>query len=127
MLLIWIIRLIHYLVVAFFVLAPFTNDQRILTLHLIGVPFLLLHWVTNQSTCALTEVEKFISGKAHDEETFIGSIVAPVYKFQSPENCDMVLWLALVLLWLYTFHKVRKDDFSLLRAAIRQMFDTLRF
>lgn len=127
MFLIWFIRLIHYLVVAFFVLAPFTNDQRILTLHLIGVPFLLMHWVTNQSTCALTEIEKFLCGKVQDEDTFIGSIVAPVYKFQSRENCDIVLWSALILLWLYTLQKVRKDDFSLLRAAIRQMFDTLRF
>ena len=127
MLLIWFIRLIHYLVVAFFVLAPFTDDQRILTFHFIAVPFLILHWITNQSTCALTEIEKFLSGKVHDEETFIGSIVAPVYKFQSPENFDMVLWLVLILLWLYTLQKVRKDDFSLLRGAFKQMFETLRF
>ena len=124
---IWFIRLIHYLVVAFFVLAPFTDDQRILSLHFIGVPFLMLHWITNQSTCALTEMEKFLSGKVHDEETFIGSIVAPVYKFQSPENLDIVLWIALIFLWLYTLQKVRRDDFRLLRGAIKQMLDSLRF
>ena len=114
------------MVVAFFALAPFTDDQRILTLHLIGVPFLMLHWITNQSTCALTEIEKYLSGKEHDEETFIGSIVAPVYKFQSPENMDMVLWVVLIFLWLYTLQKVRKDGFRLLRGAINQMLEALR-
>lgn len=126
MFLAWFVRCIHYLVVLFFVLAPFSEDQRILSLHLIGVPFLMLHWVTNQSTCALTEIEKYLSGKVDDEETFIGSIVSPVYKFQSRENLDIVLCLTLICLWLYTLHKVRKDNFSLLRGSFAQFLETLK-
>jgi len=126
MFLVWFIRFVHYLVVAFFLLAPFTNDQRILTMHLIGVPFLMLHWITNQSTCALTEIEKYLSGKEFDEETFIGSIVAPVYKFQSLENLDIILWLTLIFLWVYTLHKVRRDNFSHLRDVFNQFLSVLK-
>lgn len=126
MLLIWFVRLVHYLVVAFFLLAPFSDDQRILTMHLIGVPFLMLHWITNQSTCALTEIEKYLSGKEFDEETFIGSIVAPVYKFQSRDNLDIVLWVTLIFLWIFTLQKVRKDNYSHLRGVVNEFLRVLK-
>lgn len=123
MLLAWLIRIIHYLVVAFFVIVPFTNDQRLLSVHFIGVPFLILHWLTNQSTCALTEMEKFLTGKVDDGETFIGKIVGPVYKFQSLESADTFVWVVLVLLWLFTLYKLKRDNFSHLRDVFSHFKD----
>ncbi len=122
----WIIRSIHALVVAFFLLAPFSDNQQILTLHLILVPFLLLHWVTNQSVCALTELEKLLCGKENDCETFMGQIMGPIYTFQTPENEDAFIWFALIVLWLFTLYKVKKDDFSWLRMMFSNMRETLR-
>lgn len=122
----WFIRIIHYLVVAFFVIAPFTNDQRLLSIHFIGVPFLMLHWITNQSTCALTEMEKFLTGKTDDDDTFIGKIVGPVYKFQSPESADTFVWGVLVLLWLFTLYKLKRDNFSHFRDMVSHFKETLR-
>lgn len=121
----WVIRLIHALVVAFFVLAPFTNNQQILTMHLILVPFLLLHWVTNQSVCALTELEKILCGKQHDCETFMGKIMGPIYTFQTPENEDAFVWYGLIALWLFTLYKVRQDNFSWIRAMFSHLRETL--
>jgi hypothetical protein len=95
-------------------------------MHLIGVPFLMLHWITNQSTCALTEIEKYLSGKEFDEETFIGSIVAPVYKFQSRDNLDIVLWVTLIFLWIFTLQKVRKDNYSHLRGVVNEFLRVLK-
>jgi hypothetical protein len=129
MLAVWLIRIIHYLVVAFFVIVPFTNDQRLLSIHFIGVPFLMLHWVTNQSTCALTEMEKYLTGKTDDDDTFIGKIVGPVYKFQSPQDADTFVWVVLVLLWLFTLYKLKRDNFSHLREMVShfgEMFTRLQ-
>ena len=65
----WIIRAVHLAVVLFFVFAPFSSSESVLTLHLVMTPFLILHWVTNQSVCALTEFEKFVTGKSDDTHT----------------------------------------------------------
>lgn len=119
---VWIVRFIHLLVVAFFLLAPFSSDQRILSIHFVAVPFLILHWITNQSVCALTEMEKFLTGKTDDMETFIGGIVAPVYKFQSRGQEDMFIWSTLILLWLFTLYKLKQDNFS----HFREVFTSLR-
>jgi hypothetical protein len=122
----WLIRVIHYMIVLFFVLAPFSNNQQILILHFILVPFLMLHWVTNQSACALTEMEKFLTGKTEDHETFIGKIVGPVYKFQSCEEQNMFVWGALILLWLFTLYKLRRSNFQALRDTFTLLRETLR-
>jgi hypothetical protein len=122
----WVIRLIHAFVVAFFIFAPFTNNQRILTMHLLLVPFLLLHWYTNQSVCALTEMEKILTGKQDDCETFMGKIMGPIYTFQTPENEDAFVWIVLILLWLITLYKVRQDNFLWLRASFSHLKETLR-
>lgn len=122
----WIIRVIHYLIVLFFILAPFSDSEFILTLHFILVPFLMLHWVTNQSACALTELEKFLTGKTEDDDTFIGKIVGPVYKFQSCEEQNMFVWSVLILLWLFTLYKLRRTKFQFMRQTAARLRETLR-
>lgn len=123
--LVWVIRLIHALVVAFFVFAPFTNNQRILSMHLILVPFLLLHWYTNQSVCALTEMEKILTGKKDDCDTFMGKIMGPIYTFQTHESEDAFVWIVLILLWVITLYKVHQDNFVWLRATLSHLRETL--
>lgn len=123
---IWLIKVIHYMIVLFFILAPFSNSELILSLHLIMVPFLMLHWVTNQSACALTELEKFLTGKTEDHDTFIGKIVGPVYKFQSCEEQNMFVWGVLILLWLLTLYKLRRSNFQFMRNTFTHLRETLR-
>jgi hypothetical protein len=122
----WFIRAIHATVVAFFLLAPFSDNQQILTLHLLLVPFLLLHWITNQSVCALTELEKMLCGKEDDCETFMGKIMGPIYTFQTPENEDAFVWCVLIGLWFITLYKVKQDDFSHIRDVLTRLRETLR-
>lgn len=95
-------------------------------MHLLLVPFLLLHWYTNQSVCALTEMEKILTGKLDDCETFMGKIMGPIYTFQTPENEDAFVWGVLILLWLFTLYKVRQDNFLWLRQAFTHLMETLR-
>ena len=122
----WFIRAVHLAVVLFFVFAPFSSNESVLTLHLVMTPFLLLHWVTNQSVCALTEFEKFVTGKSDDTHTFIGQIMVPIYTFQSPQNETIFVWGTLVVLWLITLYKLQKRGFKELRTSFTRLRETLR-
>lgn len=119
-----IISVIHYLIFLFLVLTPFFGNDYFLTIHLLVVPFIMLHWVTNQSVCALTEMEKLITGKTCDDDTFIGKIVGPVYKFKTQKEENLFVWTSMTTLWFITFIRLQKTDFAHLRAdiaAIREM------
>ena len=70
-----LIRIIHWALILFLLIIPFVGSEYFLTIHLIILPFIVLHWVTNQSVCALTEIEKFMTGKENDYETFFGQIM----------------------------------------------------
>jgi hypothetical protein len=48
-----------------------------------AIPLLLLHWKLNNDTCLLTEIEKVITRKKHNNNTFIGSILGPIYEPKS--------------------------------------------
>ena len=96
-----IVRLLHGLLVLFMIVAPFTNNCEWVFIHSIGVPFLYIHWVLNNDTCALTEVEKILTGKKSNTDTFIGSVVSPVYKLDSGE-----IKMITLLLWSISLSKV---------------------
>ena len=73
-----IIRLLHFLVIGFFIISPFRDNLQILLIHFISVPFLYLHWVTNNDTCALTLAEKYLRN-VDDNHSFIYNVIAPFY------------------------------------------------
>jgi len=102
----WIINILHFILLVFILGTPFTCDVHMLTMHLIIVPFILLHWLVNQSVCALTELEKFVTGKTCDDETFFGRLVGPIYKFNTIEDENTFLWTGMIGLWLISFIKM---------------------
>jgi hypothetical protein len=73
-----LIKIIHYLFVFFMVATPFFGSEILLTQHFIICPFLILHWITNNDTCALTIIESKIRG-VKDDETFMGNLIKPIY------------------------------------------------
>jgi hypothetical protein len=87
----------------------------------------MLHWATNQSVCALTEMEKIITGKTCDEDTFIGKIVGPIYKFKTKREENLFVWTTMITLWFITFIRLQKTDFAHLRADIRVLRQRLPF
>ena len=114
------------LLVLFIILTPFIGSPYFLSMHLLILPFIMVHWITNQSVCALTEMEKILSGKTCDDETFFGQLVGPVYKFKTKDDENAFMWAVLVALWLLTFFRLKNTDFSYLRAEVHQMFTRLR-
>jgi hypothetical protein len=120
-----IIKALHFLLVVFIIGAPFFGDAYLQTMHLLIVPFIMMHWITNQSVCALTEMEKLVTGKDCDDETFFGQVVGPVYKFHTRREENFFLWALLIILWSITVFKLHDTGFAYLKhemAVLRERF-----
>ena len=117
-----IIRVIHWSLIVFLIGTPFFGDPGNLSLHFMLVPFIMLHWLTNQTVCALTEMEKFLRGTSDDEQTFFGKVVGPVYSFKTQGEENLFVWTLLGTLWLVTAFKLHDSGFDHLRAEFRRAF-----
>ena len=100
------IQIIHFFIVAFFVLAPFTNDVGAWALHAMLVPLLYLHWTLNDDTCALTVLECWVTGK-EKHQSFVHSIVGPIYNVD-PKYINTFTSIAPLLLWVISLLKLRQ-------------------
>ena len=105
--LIWVL---HILLVIWLVVTPFTQNEPMLVLHLIMVPFLWFHWILNDDTCALTLIEQKLRGidpSECAEKSFFFNLVSPVYKIQD-DAVRKISWVLSIALWLVTLSKVMK-------------------
>jgi hypothetical protein len=103
-----LIRLIHIAFIAWIVYAPFSGIDEWIVLHVIICPFLMLHWVTSSTGCALTILEKRLRGLENDNESFIHQIVAPIYVIDDTTLKTLVFGLTLGL-WGVSLSKMSKD------------------
>lgn len=101
--LVWVL---HMAFVLWVVVVPFTNNEPMLVLHLIVMPFLWFHWLLNDDTCALTLLERQLRG-VPSQESFFHNIVSPVYKIKD-EQVRSLSWVLSVALWLLTLSKVMR-------------------
>lgn len=106
------ISLLHIFFVLFVVGVPFLNSNYFLLLHAILVPFVMLHWVLNNNTCALTVLEKKlrqnISGKENvDDDCITCKLIEPVYDFKNNyKTFSIIIYLATTILWLISVSKL---------------------
>ena len=136
-----IINLIHVVVLLFILATPFIGSEYYLTLHLIIIPFIMIHWLTNQTVCALTELEKLARGTSVDADTFfgqmmvpiyqnesfVGKIISPFYTIQDKETEKRAVWIGLALLWIITLIRLLPTGFGQLRGDIASIREMLRF
>jgi len=127
-----IIQIIHFLVLLFIFCVPFFGGDYLLSLHFIIIPFIMLHWVTNQSVCALTEVEKLVRGGCESKDTFFGQVMDPIYKsesfigrlakpfyeFEDEETETLVVWVGLTSLWFITLCRLWPSNFGYLQLEL---------
>ena len=136
------IRIIHILVRIFILATPFFGGDYLLSLHFLIIPFIMLHWITNQSVCALTEMEKLIRGGCESKDTFFGQVMDPIYKsesfigrlaapfytFKDEETETLAVWVVLTGLWLITLYKLWPTGFAYLQRELdhaRALLSTL--
>ncbi len=106
---------LHIAFVLWVLIVPFTNNEPMLVLHLIVLPFLWFHWWVNDDTCALTLAERSLRG-VPSEESFFHNLVSPVYKIRD-SDMRTASWAISILLWLVTLAKVLQRP-----AMIREVF-----
>lgn len=109
---IYLVKFIHLIFLLFIVFAPFSNEPEILFLHASIIPFLWLHWLTNNNTCSLTTLEKFLQkkfgGEVKPSECFTCSIIEPVYDITKNNNSNKLIYGATSSLWLLSLYKLNK-------------------
>lgn len=107
-----VVMLIHVLFVLFVVITPFTNSNYLLLLHSIIIPFIILHWITNNDTCALTTAERYlrqnISKEAYDDsQCFTCRLIEPVYNFvDDNKTFSKIIYIVTISLWLISVGKL---------------------
>jgi hypothetical protein len=71
-------------------------------------------------------MEKIVTGKTCDDETFFGQVVGPIYKFKTKGEENIFVWTLMITLWFITFMRLQPTHFSQLRrdfAALRRIFN----
>lgn len=99
-----IIYFVHLLLLLFVVFAPFSSNQKVLTIEMALLIAIMFHWITNNHVCCLTEFEKILRDETDDENTFFGKIMKPVYTFGKDSQVTQV---ALFILMMITLYKVK--------------------
>lgn len=89
------VRLAHWAFAILNVIAPFTASEALWRYHAITMPFLYLHWITNDDTCALTLLESKLRGVPSSDSLF-HQVVAPVYNF----DAGVFVWVVSIGLWI---------------------------
>lgn len=90
-----VIKILHAAFAFLNILAPFSGSQDLLRYHAVVMPFLYLHWITNDDTCALTLLETRLRG-CPNRESFFHNLVSPVYKFRA----TTIVWVLSLALWI---------------------------
>jgi len=79
---------------------PFFGNEKQLRNYAKIIPIVMLHWITNNDTCALTLLECFFR-KLPPKRTFIGRIMGPIFKLDDNILGKYVKFL-FFFLWIFT-------------------------
>ncbi len=106
MILAFIIQIIHYLIIAFILLAPFSNLAPILILNISSCWSLLVHWYANNDICCLTLLEGKLRGINY-QQGFLHQFISPVYKI-SNKNLSIISHYVVIFSILLSFYNLLK-------------------
>jgi hypothetical protein len=107
-----LITILHILVVLFVIIAPFSDSNYLLIMHIILIPFIVLHWILNNNTCSLTVAEKYIREisygiKSDDKDCFVYQFIAPIYDFNKDHEAYSNFIYAITLgLWAISVYNL---------------------
>lgn len=100
-----IVHYVHILLMFGGMVVPFVGSYKTLNDYSLFVPFLMFHWCTNNDTCALTYVEKFLRGADTKEQTFVGQVMNKIYILPN-DIWGLIIKTIYFLLWLFTQFKL---------------------
>ena len=117
-----IIFALHALLLLFLIIIPFVNDERLLQMYSILIPFIFYHWSVNDDTCAMTQLETYVTGK-NKNDTFFHRLVSPVYKMDDTA-ANNLLKSTLFFLWMFT--QYRLERFQVVEDDLKKLLSKYR-
>ena len=90
-----LIQLLHIILVIGLVLSIFINSFPYKHLALIFLIFLLLHYITNNNVCMLTELEYYFLGEKY-QEGFLHRLIKPVLTTPEKYNVNMTKFISAI-------------------------------
>ena len=112
-----IIFALHAVFLLFLIIIPFMNNERLLNTYSLLIPFIFYHWSVNDDTCAMTQLETYVTGKNKDE-TFFHRLVSPVYKMDDTAANNL---LKSLLFFLWMFAQFRLERFKMIQDDLRKL------
>lgn len=91
-----LIKILHISIIIFIIYGVFSNNYDILLINFALLTSILVHWVLNNDTCALTIIEKMITGN-EDKDTFIYSLVSPIYNIDDTELSKIIKMITILI------------------------------
>ena len=110
--LVLLINIVHLIVIIFVLATPFCDSNYLLLLHIIVIPFIILHWLLNNNTCCLTVAEKYIREKntgtvVKEDDCFTYQLVAPIYDFNKDhEAFSTFIYILTISLWFISVYNI---------------------
>ena len=93
-----VIWFLHVLFILSMIIIPFTNNEFLLNMYILIIPFLFFHWATNDDNCCLTVMECKLRG-IPKSNTFMNNLISPIYTL--PNHITGVLTKMITLLLFY--------------------------
>lgn len=97
------VNIVHFFLVLFVLFGILADDPMILLLYLVTLLSLKMHWWMNNDICALTLLEKQLTG-ATNRESFIHRLVSPVYVIKDSQLA-IISSLVVNILLIMTLYK----------------------
>jgi len=91
------IKIIHCILIIFIVFGVFSDNKTINNTHTALLFSILAHWILNDNSCFLTQIEKKITNTEDDQSTFIYKVISPFYKIDDSYIGKIVHLITLVL------------------------------
>ena len=92
-----LIKIIHFILVGFVILAPFSGSKALINMNIILLGYMSLRWISGYEKCGLTELEYIVSGKPYGQG-FLYRLLNGVTKMK--ENKFNVFIISITVLWL---------------------------
>lgn len=99
-----IIFYIHLVLFIAMLVIPFLKNTQLLEMYSLLVPFIFYHWSVNDDTCALTQMEMYVTGNTK-EETFFGRVMGPIYKMDDTDS-SKILKTLMFALWMLVQYRL---------------------
>lgn len=111
MILATIIRIIHLMIIAFILVAPFSNLAPLIILNITGCLSLLVHWHANNDICCLSLLEAKLRGIDYTQG-FLHQFVSPVYKITDAQISKIAFYVVIISMLLSIYNLLNTKAFE---------------